>query len=428
MSIKHVLKQTFTDLPLSDLVLKGLDDLGFTHPTPIQEQVIPQALMGKDVCALAQTGSGKTAAYTLPMIDILSSTRKRQKLPRGLILVPTRELAQQVSESFDSMGKHVKNFSYAVVIGGESPYLQEKALKQGADVVIATPGRLLDHFERGNMSFLDIALVVIDEADRMLDMGFVPDIERIMGLIPKSNMAQKLCLSATMPPAIQELVDAFLVNPKQIEIESEIKPSENVTQTFIRNAGLERAKRSALRELIKKEHIDQAIIFCNRKLDVDMLARSLRRYDFKAGALHGDMTQSARVEVLNEFKDKKISLLIASDVAARGIDIEKMPFVINFDVPVNADEYVHRVGRTGRAGNKGQAFTFIDDEDSPLFERLQDYMPEDAHYIDATKELEFDPFKEIGYRKPTDIKSFSFSGRPCKGFGKAIPEFITLEA
>lgn len=418
--------RTFQDLPLSDEILHGLNDLGFTHPTPIQDQVIPIALMGKDVCALAQTGSGKTAAYTLPMLDILSNTRKRQKLPRGLILVPTRELAQQVSESFDSMGKYIADFSYATVIGGESPFLQEKALKRGIDVVIATPGRLLDHFERGNISFLDMSMVVIDEADRMLDMGFIPDIERIMSLVPKTNNVQTLCLSATMPLAIQKLVDTFLVNPKQIEIESEIKPAKNVDQIFIRNAGVERAKRSALRELLKKKGIDQAIIFCNRKLDVDMLARSLRRYDFKAGALHGDMSQSSRVDVLNAFKAKKISLLIASDVAARGIDIEKMPFVINFDVPVNADEYVHRVGRTGRAGNKGQAFTFVDDENSLLYERLKEYIPEDANFIDASEELEFDPFKEIGYRKPTSITNFAFSNRPIKGFGKDIPDFMQL--
>lgn len=381
--------------------------------------------MGKDICALAQTGSGKTAAYTLPVLDILQLTRKRAKLPRGLILVPTRELAQQVSESFDSMGKYITDFSYCVVIGGESPYLQEKALKNGADVVIATPGRLLDHYERGNVSFLDMSLVVIDEADRMLDMGFVPDIEKIMSLIPAKNHVQKFCLSATMPKPIQKLVDTLLVNPKQIEIESEIKPAENVEQFFVHNAGEKHKKRAALRELLKKKSIDQAIIFCNRKIDVDYLATSLIRHKFSAGAMHGDMTQSARVEMLDAFKAKKVSLLIASDVAARGIDIALLPYVINFDVPVNADEYVHRVGRTGRAGNKGKAYTFVDDVKSPLYERLKPFLPEDYQEINATEELEYDPFKEVGYMKPTEVSNFSFSGRPCVGFGAAVPAFMS---
>ncbi len=417
---------TFEDLPLSENVLKGLKDLGFTNPTPIQEQVIPQALMGKDVCALAQTGSGKTAAYTLPILDILSSTRKRAKLARGLILVPTRELAQQVAESFDSMGKYIDDFSYVVVIGGESPYLQEKALKAGTDVIIATPGRLLDHFERGNASFLDISMIVIDEADRMLDMGFIPDIEKIIGLVPAKNNPQKLCLSATMAKPIQKLVDSILKNPKQIEIESENKSAENVEQAFIYNAGKDHEKRAALRELIRLEKIEQAIIFCNRKIDVDGLAKSLARYKISAGAMHGDMTQGARVEMLNDFKDKKVSLLIASDIAARGIDVALMPYVINFDVPVNADDYVHRVGRTGRAGNKGKAYTFVDSEMSKLYLAMKHLMPKDAKRIDAKEELEFNPFKDIGYRKPTKVTNFSFSGRPCEGFGEAIPAFMKV--
>ncbi len=399
--------------------------MGYTHATPIQAQVIPHALMGRDVCALAQTGSGKTAAYTLPILDILDAQRKRAKLPRCLILVPTRELAQQVSESFDTLGKHFEDFKYCVVIGGESPYLQAKSLKEGVDVVIATPGRLLDHYERGNVSFLDISMVVIDEADRMLDMGFVPDIEKLMSFIPKIENCQKLCLSATMPKPIQTLVDKFLVKPKQIEVEGgELKPSENVEQAFIYNAGKDSEKRAALRQLIKVEKIKQAIIFCNRKTEVDGLSRSLKRYKINAGALHGDMTQGARVEMLDSFKDKKIDFLIASDVAARGIDIEKMPFVINYDVPVVAEDYVHRVGRTGRAGNKGHAFTFVDDVKSMLYKRLKDYMPEGARKIEAPDELEFNPFKDIGYMKPTDIKNFKFAGNSCEGFGDAEPAFM----
>jgi len=413
----------FKDLPLSETVLKGIEDMGFTNATPIQEQVIPHALMGRDVCALAQTGSGKTAAYTIPILDILTAQRKRAKLPRCLILVPTRELAQQVSESFDALGKYFKDFGYAVIIGGESPYLQEKSLRQGVDVVIATPGRLLDQYERGNVSFLDISLVVIDEADRMLDMGFVPDIEKLMSFIAKPN-CQKLCLSATMPKPIQVLVDNFLVKPKQIEIEGESMPADSVEQAFIYKAGKEREKRQALRELIKLEKIEQAIIFCNRKVDVDILANSLKRYKINAGALHGDMTQGARVEMLDAFKEKKVDYLIASDVAARGIDIVMLPFVINYDVPVNADEYVHRVGRTGRAGNKGKAFTFVDDVKSMLYKRLKPYIPEGARTIDASTELENNPFKEIGFLKPTDVKGFKFNAKSVTGFGEAEPAFM----
>ncbi len=400
--------------------------MGFTHATPIQAQVIPHALMGRDVCALAQTGSGKTAAYTVPILDILDAQRKRAKLPRCLILVPTRELAQQVSESFDALGKYFEDFKYAVIIGGTSPYMQEKELKSGVDVVIATPGRLLDHYERGNVSFLDISMVVIDEADRMLDMGFVPDIEKLMSFIPKISTCQKMCLSATMPKPIQTLVDNLLVNPKQIEIEGESMPAESVEQAFIYNAGKDREKRAALRELFKVEKIKQAIIFCNRKIEVDALARSLKRYKINAGALHGDMTQGARVEMLDAFKDKKVDYLIASDVAARGLDIVKLPFVINYDVPVNADEYVHRVGRTGRAGEKGKAFTFVDDVKSMLYKRLKPYMPEDARKIEASDELENNPFKDIGFMKPTAIKHFKFAAKVCKGFGEAEPAFMRV--
>lgn len=414
----------FAELPLSETILQGISDLGYEIATPIQAQVIPHALMGRDVCALAQTGSGKTAAYTIPILDILATQRKRAKLPRCLILVPTRELAQQVSESFDALGKYFADFRYAVIIGGTSPYLQEKDLKSGVDVVIATPGRLLDHYERGNITFLDISMVVIDEADRMLDMGFVPDIEKLMSFIPANASCQKLCLSATMPKPIQELVDKLLVNPKQIEIESEIRPADSIEQAFIYHAGKDHEKRAALRELLRREKIEQAIIFCNRKIDVDYLSKSLQRYRINAGALHGDMTQSARVEMLDSFKDKNVSYLIASDVAARGIDIAKMPFVINYDVPVNADEYVHRVGRTGRAGQKGKAFTFVDDVRSPLYERLQPYMPEGARTIDAREELVYDPFKEIGYLKPSTIAHFQFSSKSLKGFGDAVPAFM----
>src|ERR1700731_3419024 len=349
---------SFADLGLSPEVLQAVADAGYTIPTPIQEQAIPYVLTGRDVLGCAQTGTGKTAGFTLPMIDILAAGRARARMPRSLILEPTRELAAQVSNAFETYGKHHK-LSMALLIGGESFSDQERKLDRGVDVLIATPGRLLDLFERGKILLSDVKILVIDEADRMLDMGFIPDVERIVSFLPK--IRQTLFFSATMPPEIRRLADAFLINPKEISVAPPASPAALVTQHLITVQPDD--KREALRRLIRNEDVKNAIIFCNRKRDVDILNRALVKYGLNAAALHGDMPQSKRTETLERYKEGEIRLLVASDVAARGLDVQGMSHVFNFDVPIHAEDYIHRIGRTGRARREGRAFTLATPED-----------------------------------------------------------------
>ena len=343
---------SFTDLGLSEAVLRAVGDVGYTDPTPIQEQAIPIVLQGRDVLGIAQTGTGKTASFTLPMIDILASGRAKARMPRSLILEPTRELAAQVAENFELYGKY-ESLSYALLIGGERFDEQIKKLDRGVDVLIATPGRMLDLFERGKVLLADVRVLVIDEADRMLDMGFIPDIERIVGLLPR--IRQTLFFSATMPAEIKRLVDAFLINPKEISVAPPSTTADRVDLFVVKVAAAD--KREALRRLIRAEDVKSALIFCNRKRDVSIVYRSLVSHGFNAGQLHGDMAQPARTEMLERFKNGDVQLLVCSDVAARGIDITDLSHVFNFDVPHNPDDYVHRIGRTGRAGRSGRAFT-----------------------------------------------------------------------
>ena len=343
---------SFSDLGLGADVLRAVADAGYKEPTPIQRQAIPQVLMGRDILGCAQTGTGKTASFTLPMIDILFGSRARARMPRSLIIEPTRELAAQVAENFDVYGKYHK-LSKALLIGGVQYGDQEKVLDRGVDVLIATPGRLLDHFERGRLLLTDVKMLVIDEADRMLDMGFIPDVERIVSLLPKSR--QTLFFSATMPPEIKRLADAFLTNPKEITVARPATTAETVKQALVTVD--EREKREALRALLRAEPVRNALIFCNRKRDVDTLFKSLRRHGLNAGQLHGDMDQAQRTATLESFKRGEITLLVCSDVAARGLDIDDLSHVFNFDVPIHAEDYVHRIGRTGRAGRSGAAFT-----------------------------------------------------------------------
>ncbi|HXQ68696.1 MAG TPA: DEAD/DEAH box helicase [Alphaproteobacteria bacterium] len=349
----------FSDLGLGEDILRAVADAGYVTPTPIQEQAIPIVLQGRDVLGCAQTGTGKTAAFTLPMCEILSLGRARARMPRSLILEPTRELATQVGESFEVYGKYSK-LSKALVIGGVSFDEQEKLIDRGVNVLIATPGRLLDHVERGKVLLSDIKILVIDEADRMLDMGFIPDVERIVSLIPR--MRQTLFFSATMMPEIRRLADAFLINPKEISVAPPASPAEMVEQSVLWTDA--RSKREALRLLIKRENVKNALIFCNRKRDVDILNRSLQKYGLDAAALHGDMAQEVRTETLERFKRGEVRLLVCSDVAARGLDIQFMSHVFNFDVPHHAEAYVHRIGRTGRAGRRGRAITLATPDES----------------------------------------------------------------
>ncbi len=345
---------TFEDLGLSPEVLRAVQDVGYTTPTPIQEKAIPVVLMGRDVLGCAQTGTGKTAGFTLPMIDILSSGRARARMPRSLIIAPTRELAAQVSENFELYGKHGK-LSMALLIGGSSFVEQEQKLDRGVDVLIATPGRLIDLFERGKILLADVKILVIDEADRMLDMGFMPDVERIVGLLPK--IRQTLFFSATMPPEIRRLADKFLMNPKEISVDPPASAAQTVTQGLVKLRGAAKEKRAALRKLANSEDVKSALVFCNRKRDVDIVFRSMERHGYSVAALHGDMAQPVRMETLQKFKDGTVQFLVCSDVAARGLDIPAVSHVFNFDVPSNPEDYVHRIGRTGRAGRSGKAFT-----------------------------------------------------------------------
>jgi superfamily II DNA/RNA helicase len=342
----------FSDLGLCDELSKAVADLGYVEPTPIQQKSIPVVLMGRDILGSAQTGTGKTASFTLPMIEILASGRAKARLPRSLILAPTRELAAQVAESFEKFSTYHK-LTMALLIGGVSFADQNAALDKGVDVLIATPGRLLDHFERGKVMLNDVKILVIDEADRMLDMGFIPDVERIVGLLPP--IRQTLFFSATLSDDIHKISEKFVSNPKIIEVAPPASTADTVAQhlTWTDVKG----KRDALRRLLNNEDVKNAVIFCNRKRDIGILVRSLTRHGFDAVALHGDMTQSARLEALQKFKDGEVPLLIASDVAARGLDIAGLSHVFNFDVPSNAEDYVHRIGRTGRAGKSGRAFT-----------------------------------------------------------------------
>ncbi len=358
----------FDDLGLGPEVLKAVDEAGYETPTPIQEQAIPIVLMGRDVLGCAQTGTGKTASFTLPMIEILASGRARARMPRSLILTPTRELATQIAENFKTYGRYHK-LSMALLIGGVSFDDQNALLDRGVDVLIATPGRLLDHFERGGILLNDIKILVIDEADRMMDMGFIPDVERIVGLMP--TIRQTLFFSATMPPEIRSIADKFLMNPKEITISPDISAAETVEHFLSIIDGPDHVKREALRTLVDQEDIVNAIIFCNRKRDVDTLERSLRRHKYSVAMLHGDMSQPARLETLDKFREGGFQLLVASDVAARGLDLPTVSHVFNFDVPMHAEDYVHRIGRTGRAGRSGRAFTLA--------------MPEDGKFVAAVE-------------------------------------------
>jgi len=348
---------SFSNLGLSDKVVAAVAKAGYTTPTPIQAQAIPHVLERKDVLGIAQTGTGKTAAFVLPMLTMLEKGRARARMPRTLILEPTRELAAQVKENFDKYGAGQK-LNVALIIGGVSFDDQDSKLMRGVDVLIATPGRLLDHSERGKLLLTGVELLVIDEADRMLDMGFIPDIERICKLVPFTR--QTLFFTATMPPEIRRITETFLHNPVRVEVSRPATTAVTVSQLYVSCGREPSEKREVLRHLIRTaKDLQNAIIFCNRKRDVALLHRSLQKHGFGAVALHGDMEQPARTAALDQFRKGEMPLLVASDVAARGLDIPEVSHVFNFDVPHHADDYVHRIGRTGRAGRSGTAISIV---------------------------------------------------------------------
>jgi superfamily II DNA/RNA helicase len=365
----------FDELGLDPNVLRAVSEAGYTTPTPIQAQAIPHALAARDVLGIAQTGTGKTASFTLPMITILAKGRARARMPRSLILCPTRELAAQVAENFDTYGKHCK-LTKALLIGGVSFGDQDKLIDRGVDVLIATPGRLLDHFERGKLMLSGIEIMVVDEADRMLDMGFIPDIERIFKLTPFTR--QTLFFSATMPPEITRLTEEFLHNPVRVEVAKAATTASTVSQRLVRlrparKEDADREKRDLLRALLRGEGAEfrNAIVFCNRKRDIGAVFKSLQKAGFEAGALHGDLDQSVRTATLEGFRDGAIKVLVASDVAARGLDIPGVSHVVNFDVPIHSEDYVHRIGRTGRAGRTGVAITIALPHEEKHVEKIE---------------------------------------------------------
>jgi superfamily II DNA/RNA helicase len=410
---------TFADLGLSDELLRSVTDSGYDEPTPIQRQAIPSVLMGRDLIGIAQTGTGKTASFVLPMIDILAQGRSRARMPRSLILEPTRELAAQVAENFENYGKHHK-LSMALLIGGVSMGDQQKALEKGVDVLIATPGRLMDLFGRGNILLTGCNLLVIDEADRMLDMGFIPDIEDICTKLPTNR--QTLLFSATMPAPIKKLADRFLTNPKTIEGARPASANTAIDQRILRVDS--RKKRDALATLLRREEVKTAIIFSNRKTTVRDLTTSLRRGGFAAGPIHGDMEQPERLKELERFKSGEINILVASDVAARGLDIKGVSHVFNFDVPWHPDDYVHRIGRTGRAGKTGTAITLVGKEDAEAISNIQKLMGIEIPELDSgeiTKGRKSERAEEAEEPAPKKAK-------PRKPRGKATAEQPKPEA
>jgi superfamily II DNA/RNA helicase len=409
----------FSELGLHPETLRALAEAGYVSPTPIQEKAIPHVLQGRDVLGVAQTGTGKTASFTLPMINTLAAGRAKARMPRSLILEPTRELAAQVEQNFEVYGRYHR-LTTALLIGGESMSDQTRKLGRGVDVLIATPGRLMDQLDRGHILPTDIQFLIIDECDRMLDMGFIPDIEKIVSRLPASR--QTLMFSATLPPEIRRLADQFLRNPVEVSVSPPASAAATVTQAVVRVSRED--KRRALRFLIKSEDVKNALIFCNRKRDVAIVHKSLQSHGFDAGALHGDMVQSARTETLAKFKADELRLLVCSDVAARGLDIKGLSHVFNFDVPTHSEDYVHRIGRTGRAGLSGRAFMLVTGEDvkflagiekligKPIPEvALEGFGAEAAETEEAPRPVA-QPARRPAARKRDDAHPRPDSGRP----------------
>ena len=422
----------FTDLALDPRVLQAVTEAGYETPTPIQAEAIPHALQGRDVLGIAQTGTGKTASFTLPMITLLGQGRARARMPRSLVLAPTRELAAQVAENFDIYAKHTK-LTKALLIGGVAFGEQDKLIDRGVDVLIATPGRLLDHFERGKLLLTGVQIMVVDEADRMLDMGFIPDIERIFTLTPPKR--QTMFYSATMAPEIERITKTFLKDPAKIEVARQATTSTTITQALIEVKPLKKDrsfgdKRAMLRALIKAEGeaCTNAIIFCNRKMDVDVVAKSLKSHGFNAAPIHGDLAQSERMKTLDAFRDGTLHLLVASDVAARGLDIPAVSHVFNFDVPSHPEDYVHRIGRTGRAGRLGKAFTIAVPSDDKYLKAIQSLIKAEIPHGEAPEGFEPSTTDSRPDRAPReDRKGRERSGRgrdrerPVKAHDEVAP-------
>ncbi|WP_083099060.1 DEAD/DEAH box helicase [Pseudophaeobacter leonis] len=412
----------FSDLNLNPKVLKAIEEAGYETPTPIQAGAIPPALEGRDVLGIAQTGTGKTASFTLPMITLLARGRARARMPRSLVLCPTRELAAQVAENFDTYTKHLK-LTKALLIGGVSFKEQDQLIDKGVDVLIATPGRLLDHFERGKLLLTGVQIMVVDEADRMLDMGFIPDIERIFSLTPFTR--QTLFFSATMTPEIERITNTFLSAPERIEVARQASASETIEQNVVlfkasRKDREASEKRTALRALIDLEgdKLTNAIIFCNRKTDVDIVAKSLKKYGYDAAPIHGDLDQSQRTRTLDGFRGGDLRILVASDVAARGLDVPSVSHVFNFDVPGHPEDYVHRIGRTGRAGREGKAITICSGRDEKALTAVESLLQKEIVRLEnPVKKAE--PAKRAAPKKASE--------KPERSSSRSKPTAVTAD-
>ena len=425
----------FSDLALSPKVLKAVEAAGYETPTPIQAGAIPAALDGRDVLGIAQTGTGKTASFTLPMIHMLARGRARARMPRSLVLCPTRELAAQVAENFDTYAQNVK-LTKALLIGGVSFKEQDVLIDRGVDVLIATPGRLLDHFERGKLLLTGIEIMVVDEADRMLDMGFIPDIERIFSLTPFTR--QTLFFSATMAPEIERITNTFLSNPARVEVARQATASETIDQEVIlikpsRRDRAAKEKRDVLRAIIDREgdKCTNAIVFCNRKSDVDIVAKSLKKYGHDAAPIHGDLDQSQRTRTLDGFRNGELRILVASDVAARGLDVPSVSHVFNFDVPTHSEDYVHRIGRTGRAGREGKAVMIsapADEKNLDAIEKLiAKSIPRTENPLKTTKAEEDTSGTDAKAEKPKRTRSRKSTKTEVEAKADATPPETTVE-
>lgn len=423
---------SFKELGLSENLLKTIKEIGYDIPTPIQRESIPEVLRGRDLLACAQTGTGKTASFSLPVIEILQGTRKRNRLPRAIILEPTRELAAQVEENIIKYADNT-GLSTVLLVGGEIVTSQERKLKKGVDIIIATPGRIIDMFERGKVMLNDIKVVVIDEADRMLDMGFMPDVDRILSMLPK--LRQTLLFSATVAKEIQQISSRYQFNPKQITVTRPAKTAETIDQHIVKVQ--QNNKRLVLRTILSTHPSNEpAIIFCNRKRDVDIVTKSLCKHGYSAQAFHGDMTQHARNETLEKFKKTEFNILVTSDIAARGIDVSDVSLVVNFDLPVNNEDYVHRIGRTGRAGKSGKAITFVMSAEDKKLKRLEQLIKK------TISVLEIEIKEEVSQKAPEKAKIISSVKAPRMvkepkvlreptgpiiGFGEFIPAFMLID-
>ena len=416
----------FQELGLSEQILKSIKEIGYKTPSQIQEQAIPHVLMGRDILGCAQTGTGKTASFMLPLIEILITGKSKSRMPRSLILAPTRELAMQVSEDFKLFNKYLK-LQMALLIGGVSFSEQDMKLAKGVDVLVATPGRLLDHIERGKVILKDVKILVIDEADRMLDMGFIPDIDKITKLLPQ--IRQTLFFSATLSGEIRNIGEKFVINPKEITVTPSASTSSNIESLLINTT--KKDKLNNLKAILDLEKIKNAVIFCNRKIDINKVSQFLKNNNFKTVSLHGDMNQSSRILSLEEFKSGAAKILIASDVAARGLDVAGLSHVFNYDVPTNAEDYIHRIGRTGRAGLSGKAFTLYEEDDEKNILAIEKLINKKINFFNLrdTNDKSFNTKTNNKDDKITNKKS-NFNIPPVENFTNFqdsgnIPNFLT---